>query len=196
MEALKNGLLIIDFGSQFTLLITRRIREHSVYSEIWSGDDSRIPELTLESCKGIIFSGGPASVYESEANASIDHLLALGLPVLGICYGMQLIAERGGKVEKSETGEYGRAKIRIRNSEGMFKNVPHNADVWMSHGDHVVAAPDGFEISARTENGLIAAFSSESRKIWGMQFHPEVSHTKHGSAMLQNFIHLCDAPAT
>ncbi len=195
MEALKNGLLIIDFGSQFTLLITRRVRELNVYSEIWSADDARIQGLDSQSCKGIIFSGGPASVYEAQSNSAVDHLIGLDLPLLGICYGMQLIAERGGTVEKSKTGEYGRSRIRIRESSGMFLNVPNNCDVWMSHGDHVVKAPPGFKVTARTENGLIAAFDCDEKKIWGMQFHPEVSHTKYGSAMLQNFIRLCDAPA-
>ena len=196
MDGLQKGLLILDFGSQFTLLITRRIREHQVYSEVWAADDARVADIDANLCKGIIFSGGPSSVYEQGEDKAITRLLGLGIPILGICYGMQLIATQGGEVEKADAGEYGRAKVRIRNSTGMFQNVPHNSDVWMSHGDHIRCAPPGFKITARTENGTIAAFASDEKRIWGMQFHPEVSHTKFGTTMLKNFIDLCEAPQT
>ncbi len=186
------GIVILDFGSQYTQLIARRIRESNIYSEILPFNAS-IEEIMNHNPKGIIFSGGPASVYEPDAPRPNPEVFELGLPILGICYGLQLITDYfGGKVIKAERHEYGRAELEILNHEDLFKDIPNNIHVWMSHGDRVLELPDGFEPIARTYNAPFAAIRNKENKIWGVQFHPEVSHTYLGKEILKNFaINIC-----
>jgi len=186
------GIVILDFGSQYTQLIARRIREANIYSEILPFNVS-IEEIKKHNPKGIIFSGGPSSVYEPDAPKPDKKVFELGLPILGICYGLQLITDHfGGKVVKAERHEYGRAELEILNHEDLFNNIPNNIHVWMSHGDRVLELPEGFEPIARTYNAPFAAITNKEKKIWGVQFHPEVSHTYLGKEILKNFaIKIC-----
>lgn len=186
------GIVILDFGSQYTQLIARRIREANIYSEILPFNVS-IEEIKKHNPKGIIFSGGPSSVYEPDAPKPDKKVFELGLPILGICYGLQLITDHfGGKVVKAERHEYGRAELEILNHEDLFNNIPNNIHVWMSHGDRVLELPGGFEPIARTYNAPFAAITNKEKKIWGVQFHPEVSHTYLGKEILKNFaIKIC-----
>ena len=181
------GIVILDFGSQYTQLIARRIRESNIFSEILPYNAS-IEEIKKHNPKGIIFSGGPASVYEPNAPRPDERVFDLGLPILGICYGLQLITDHfGGKVDKAERHEYGRAELEILNHEDLFKDIPNHIHVWMSHGDRVLKLPEGFEPIARTYNAPFAAIRNKEKKIWGVQFHPEVSHTFMGKEILRNF---------
>lgn len=186
------GVVILDFGSQYTQLIARRIREANIYSEILPFNAS-IEEIKKHNPKGIIFSGGPASVYEPNAPRPDERVFELGLPILGICYGLQLITDHfGGKVVKAERHEYGRAELEILNHEDLFNDIPNNIHVWMSHGDRVLELPEGFEPIARTYNAPFAAIRNKEKRIWGVQFHPEVSHTYLGKEILKNFaIKIC-----
>jgi len=186
------GIVILDFGSQYTQLIARRIRESHVYSEILPYNAS-IEEIKKHNPKGIIFSGGPASVYEKDAPRPDPEVFNLGLPILGICYGLQLIVDHfGGKVVKAEKHEYGRAELEILNHEDLFYNIPNYIHVWMSHADRVEVLPEGFETIARTFNAPYAAIRNREKKIWGVQFHPEVSHTYLGKEILENFaVRIC-----
>ena len=187
------GIVILDFGSQYTQLIARRIREANIYSEILPYNAS-IEEIKQHNPKGIIFSGGPASVYASDAPRPDEKVFKLGLPILGICYGLQLITDHfGGKVVKAERHEYGRAELEILNHEDLFKDIPEHIHVWMSHGDRVLELPDGFEPIARTYNAPFAGIRNKEKKIWGVQFHPEVSHTYLGKDILKNFaVNICN----
>ncbi|MBW2055861.1 MAG: glutamine-hydrolyzing GMP synthase [Deltaproteobacteria bacterium] len=186
-------ILILDFGSQYTQLIARRIRELKVYCEIRPFDVSRA-EIEAFCPKGIVLSGGPASIYEPEAPRCDPSVLEMGVPILGICYGMQLTAHLlGGRVAASPRREYGQAKVTIDKEVDLFRGIfsegsDREVSVWMSHGDHVEALPEGFEGLAHSENCPIAAFGSTRRRIYGLQFHPEVAHTSHGTAMLRNFL--------
>jgi len=192
-------ILVLDFGSQYTQLIARRIREQKVYSEIlpYNASVDRIKEFAP---KGIILSGGPSSVYDRKAPLPDKAVFELGLPVLGICYGMQLMSHTlGGKVAKSVKREYGRAELKIdddsdllkgvgkkfviRNSKFEIRNV-----VWMSHGDRIVKQPGGFTPIAHTDNSPVAAMADKSRKFYALQFHPEVAHTDNGTKILKNFV--------
>ncbi len=186
------GIIILDFGSQYTQLIARRIREIHVFSEILPYNAS-VEEIMKHNPKGIIFSGGPASVYEPDAPKPDERVFDLGLPILGICYGLQLITHHfGGEVVKAEKHEYGRAELEILNHEDLFKNIPNEIHVWMSHGDRVTRLPEGFEPIARTYNAPFAAIRNKEKKIWGVQFHPEVSHTYMGKDILKNFaVEIC-----
>jgi GMP synthase (glutamine-hydrolysing) len=190
-------VLILDFGSQYTQLIARRVREVSVYCEIHSYD---ISEKAIEEFDpiAVILSGGPESVTLSEDIKAPDIVFNLGIPVLGICYGMQTMAvQLGGKVEASELREFGYAKVRARGHSQLLKDIQDETnaeghgllDVWMSHGDHVIEMPSGFKVIASTDNAPIAGMADESRKFYGLQFHPEVTHTKQGAEILQRFIH-------
>lgn len=188
-------ILILDFGSQYTQLIARKIRELNVYSEIKPYDfpAEKIREL---SPVGIIFSGGPMSIYDEDSPSINDEIFSLGIPILGICYGLQLIAKFfAGKVEPAENREYGKAKLEIPEKENvLFSGVKDNSVVWMSHGDYVTALPEGFTVTARTENSPVAAISDVKRKIFGVQFHPEVAHSEEGGKILKNFVvGVCDA---
>ena len=182
-------VLILDFGSQFTQLIARRIREEGVYCEVHP--PTRSPSWIREyDPAAIVLSGGPASVYEEEVPQGQPEILELGVPILGICYGMQLVADMaGGGVEGAERREYGRAELRVRSADRLFHGFSDDepTQVWMSHGDSLTVLPPGFEVSATTENS-IAAIGSEERRIWGVQFHPEVAHTTRGGEMLRNFL--------
>ena len=182
-------ILILDFGSQSTQLIGRRVRQLGVYSEIVPGD---IPfdSADLEGARGIILSGSPASVYEPDAPTVDSRFYGLGLPLLGICYGLHRMAtDHGGRVAPLGHKEYGRARVEVLADDPLFARVPGRSFVsWMSHGDTVAAAPPGFGLVARSEGGLPAAFADASRKMWGVQFHPEASHCEHGMEVLEAFV--------
>ncbi len=181
-------IAILDFGSQYTQLIARRVRELGVYSEIYP-PFKEPEELPLDKIKGFIFSGGPSSVHSPNAPFCSPKFLELGKPILGICYGMQLIYKMlGGKVEKSQKREYGYAELEVLDHSDLFKGLPSRFQVWMSHSDRILEMPEGFKAIARTQNSPIAAFKCEQKKIWGLQFHPEVVHTAHGKEILANFV--------
>ncbi|MFQ5823143.1 MAG: glutamine-hydrolyzing GMP synthase [bacterium] len=186
-------ILILDFGSQYTQLITRRVRELGVYSEI---KPFNFPYKEIEKIKpkGIIFSGGPASVYDSFAPMPDVELFDLQIPILGICYGLQLIIHfKGGRVAEATKREYGFAELKIENPNGLFKSISQNSQVWMSHGDSVTKLPDGFETIAHTSYSPFAAVAQKTNKIYGLQFHPEVAHTIEGKQILKNFLfEICD----
>ncbi|QTL99200.1 glutamine-hydrolyzing GMP synthase [Iocasia frigidifontis] len=181
-------ILILDFGGQYSQLIARRVREAKVYSTIlpYDVDIAKIKELNPE---GIIFSGGPKSVTLEDAPKIDKEIFELGIPILGICYGMQLMAKllAGGVVEKAEYGEYGKARLNIIDNQGIYEDI-EDSQVWMSHGDHVKEVPDGFVIAARTEVTPVAAMSNYEKGLYGVQFHPEVVHTIYGKEILHNFL--------
>jgi len=182
-------LLILDFGSQYTQLIARKVRELSVYSEIQPFNYPLEKIKNDHSIKAIILSGGPASVYAKNAPRPDVAIFDLGLPVLGICYGLQLIAYLlGGEVNKAACREYGRADLFFDPDEPFFAGISSPTQVWMSHGDHLTVLPEGFEIIGKTDNSPIAAVAHRERKIYGLQFHPEVYHTTHGRKILSNFL--------
>lgn len=190
-------VLILDFGSQYTQLIARRVRESNVYCEILPFNTPK-EEILAREPKGIILSGGPASVYDADApKLSYDLLEVFRCPVLGICYGLQVIAsELGGEVLPSANREYGYARLLVTDQNSpLFKGLPAEMDVWMSHGDHVISVPEGVHVTARTADAL-NAFEGLSGRIFGVQFHPEVAHTPFGKEILQNFIlRVCEAKA-
>ncbi|MEJ6950768.1 glutamine-hydrolyzing GMP synthase [Natronospora cellulosivora (SeqCode)] len=181
-------ILVLDFGGQYSQLIARRVRDAKVYSSIlpYNVDIEKIKELQPS---GIIFSGGPKSVTVENAPKIDPEIYELGIPILGICYGMQLMASMlsNGLVEKAEYGEYGKAKLDILDNEGIFDEI-EDSQVWMSHGDHVQHVPEGFTISARTESTPVAAMSNHYKGFYGVQFHPEVNHTIQGNNILRNFL--------
>jgi GMP synthase (glutamine-hydrolysing) len=181
-------VLILDFGSQTAQLIARRVREAGVFSLLVSPSISAA-EIRRIAPKGVIFSGGPASVFEKGAPTCDPAIFELGLPVLGICYGMQLMSHLlGGRVESANHREFGRAKIDVREQGDLFAGVDANATVWMSHGDQVTRVPAGFEVIASTGTCPFAAVRDRSRRFYGVQFHPEVTHTPQGGDMLANFL--------
>ncbi|HIE12614.1 MAG TPA: glutamine-hydrolyzing GMP synthase [Desulfotomaculum sp.] len=193
----KELILLLDFGGQYTQLIARRVRECRVYCEI-------IPYYTplerISSRKpcGIILSGGPSSVYEENAPALPLAVFEMGVPVLGICYGMQLMGHLlGGRVVRASHREYGRARIGITGSEGLFKGLAGKTWCWMSHGDRVEAVPPGFVVSASTDSAPIAAMEDNTRRLYAVQFHPEVVHTPEGRRMIENFLYgICGCGGT
>lgn len=189
---MQNGIIILDFGSQYNQLIARRIRELGVYSEVVPFNTS-VQEILEKKPVGIILSGGPSSVNAENAHLVEKSLFQAGIPVLGICYGMQLTTHiLGGKVKKGEKGEYGKAELEISKTSKLFNGIPEKSVVWMSHFDEVETVPDGFEINAKTD--VISAISNEEKSIYCVQFHPEVSHTEYGSKMIENFVfHICNA---
>ena len=189
---MKDSILILDFGSQYTQLIARRIRELKVYSEIRPYYISP-QEVQAFQPKGIILSGGPSSVHQPQAPLCDRKILELGIPVLGICYGMQLMTHLlHGKVEKAAKREYGRAYLEILDQQDLFKDLPQHIEVWMSHGDRILELPPGFQALARTENSPLAAMANREKKLYGLQFHPEVVHTPRGKEILANFaFHIC-----
>ena len=183
-----NTILVIDFGSQYTQLIARRIREQKVKSIIYSFDSSinKIKELNPI---GIILSGGPTSVYDDNSPQVNAELFKLNIPILGICYGMQLIAQYyNGKVEPAENREYGKAKLEILGVSSIFKDVDNNSTVWMSHGDYITKIPQNFVVQGKSENSPVCAISNPDLNIYGLQFHPEVAHTEFGKIVLRNFL--------
>jgi GMP synthase (glutamine-hydrolysing) len=187
-------VLILDFGSQYTQLIARRVRENRVYCEIHPPDLDP-GEIERRRPIGLILSGGPQSVYEAGAARADKRIFELDVPVLGICYGMQLMAHQlGGTVEGSQHREYGRAEIEISAPGVLFEGCGSRETVWMSHGDRVAALPLGFSPCASTANAPVVAFEDASRRFYGIQFHPEVSHTVSGDQVLQNFLYgVCGA---
>lgn len=185
----KEWIAILDFGSQYTQLITRRIREAKVYSEIFPYSVD-LEKIRQDSPKGVILSGGPASVYEVQAPVCDKKIFELGIPILGICYGAQLIAQfSGGKVVKTSQAEYGRVNIILDNQEDIFYGFPKETDCWMSHQDLVEALPLNFKAIARSENTKVAAMVNREKKIYGIQFHPEVTHTPLGKKIFENFLY-------
>ncbi len=194
-------ILILDFGSQYTQLIARRVRECGVYSEIhsWDVDDAFVRDF---SPKGVILSGGPESVISETPPRAPDAVFELGVPVLGICYGMQtMAAQLGGVVENSTHREFGHAMVRARGHTDLLRDIEDHVtpegygmlDVWMSHGDRVITMPDGFKLMASTDNAPIAGMADEERRYYGVQFHPEVTHTRQGHRILERFVRdICD----
>ncbi len=187
---MREQIIILDFGSQYTQVIARRIRECSVYCEILPFS-TPIEELKALKPNGIILSGGPSSVYAPKAPLPQAGLFELGIPVLGICYGLQLVGQfMGGKVEAGVKREYGKGTLTIKDSKcPLFLNLPESLQVWNSHGDKMTAMPKGFKTVAITENSNFAAIENRSKKIFGLQFHPEVAHTPLGSKIISNFVH-------
>src|SRR5216117_2887105 len=185
-------VVILDFGSQYTQVIARRIRECQVYSEIVRFD-TPAAEIAALKPNGIILSGGPASVYDKGAPRIDTEIFSLNIPVLGICYGLMLMAHHlGGQVVFTGRREYGPGMLRIRNGSGLFEGLGNQLDVWNSHGDEVTALPEGFRVVGSTEGCDFAAVEDRQRKIYGLQFHPEVAHTPRGREILQNFVyHVC-----
>ncbi len=189
-------ILILDFGSQYTQLIARRIREIGVYCEIFSYECCE-EDIQLFAPRGIILSGGPATVTEEETPRVSNGIFSLGIPVLGICYGMQTMAEQlGGHVESAVNREFGYATVRARGHSSLLRNIEDHTseegygllDVWMSHGDKVQSMPSGFKLIASTESAPIAGIADETRKFFGLQFHPEVTHTQQGKRILERFV--------
>ncbi|MCB5238974.1 glutamine-hydrolyzing GMP synthase [Niallia alba] len=181
-------IVVLDFGSQYNQLITRRIREFGVYSELHPHTITA-EEIKALNPAGIIFSGGPNSVYDENAFGCDEKIFDLGLPIFGICYGMQLMTQHFvGKVEKAKHREYGKAAINIENSSKLFADLPTEQIVWMSHGDLVVEAPAGFTIDATSASCPIASMSNEEKGLYAVQFHPEVRHSVYGNELLKNFV--------
>ena len=181
-------VLIFDFGGQYTQLIARRVRECHVYSEVVPWNIS-LEEVRNQRPVGIILSGGPSTVHDEKAPMIDPALYSLGIPVLGICYGMQLTAHLlGGKVERAKEREYGRIVVRMKESSALLAGMKSASFCWMSHTWQVAACPEGFEPAARTDNCPIAAMADESRRIYGVQFHPEVTHSEEGRLLLHNFL--------
>ncbi len=186
----RKAVVILDFGSQYTQLIARRIRELSVYCEILPCT-APLSALVEKEPAAIVLSGGPSSVYDEGAPTMDPKVLELGVPVLGICYGMQLVAHvGGGRVERADHREYGPAKVKVERAEGIFSRLTTGAelDVWMSHGDRIEALPPGFERVAESANSPFCAAQNRDKRIFGLQFHPEVAHTKQGRQILEAFL--------
>lgn len=197
-EELQRQLIaILDFGSQYSELIARRIRETQVYSEVISYRTTA-EQLAQLAPKGIILSGGPNSVYDENAPQCDPAIWNLGIPILGVCYGMQLMVQQlGGTVERATAGEYGKAALFIDDPTDLLTNVEQETIMWMSHGDSVTALPPGFRVLAHTHNTPMAAIAHPERKLYGVQFHPEVVHSVGGIALIRNFVyHICDCEPT
>jgi len=200
----QHRILILDFGSQYTQLIARRVREAGVYCEIhpWDMDDAAIRDFAP---RGVILSGGPESVTAEETPRAPEAVFGLGVPVLGICYGMQTMAHQlGGRVETSSHHEYGYAQVRARGHSRLLKDIEDHTtpegygllDVWMSHGDRVIEMPPGFRVIAETDNAPLAGMADDERGYYGVQFHPEVTHTRQGARILSRFVHdICGCEA-
>ncbi len=188
-------IIVLDFGSQYNQLIVRRIREFSVYSELYPYDTPATTIAAMANVRGIILSGGPRSVYDADAFRGDSALFGLGIPILGICYGMQWITDHfGGTVRKSDQKEYGKKAIDIIHPCPLTTKLPVRQNVWMSHGDHVAAVPEGFQTTAISETGIPAIIVDSKRRIFGVQFHPEVRHTEFGTDLLKNFVFsICQA---
>jgi GMP synthase (glutamine-hydrolysing) len=186
-------IVILDFGSQYTQLIARRIREFNVFSVVLPCT-APLTQIKALNPKGIILSGGPCSVYDTDAPAADKAVLDMGAPILGICYGLQFIVHNlGGKVVSAAAREYGHAEVTVVAETPLFHGLPGEMNVWMSHGDEAETLPDGFSLTAKTANA-VAGIANEARKIWAVQFHPEVAHTRQGMELLKNFcLDICGA---
>jgi GMP synthase (glutamine-hydrolysing) len=188
------SIVILDFGAQYTQLIARRIREQNVFSVVLPCT-APLEEIRAQNPIGIILSGGPCSVYDADAPPADPAILELGLPTLGICYGLQFIAHHlGGKIRSADKREYGHAEVSVVDAgNALFADLPANLSVWMSHGDEAIELPPGFHLTAKTSNA-VAGIANPERRIWAVQFHPEVHHTKQGTALLRNFLfYICKA---
>ena len=184
----KDLILIVDFGSQYTQLIARRVREMNVYSEIHPHNISYQEVLKLKP-KGIILSGGPMSVYDDFAPRIDPQIFNIKVPFLGVCYGLQLICEHfGGKVEPAESREYGKSILRITDDSDILSGIEDASVVWMSHGDYLTELPPGFKIVGESDHSPICAISNQSKRFYGLQFHPEVAHTEEGEKIIKNFL--------
>jgi len=195
---MSDTILILDFGSQFTQLIARKVREAGVYSEICSCAIS-LAAIQEYQPKGIILSGGPESIYKKGAPTIAKELLEVGVPILGICYGMHALAQCfSATISAASRHEYGDTTIRIECTSPLFAGIKNKAgnnpllSVWMSHGDQILRLPNGFNIIAASDNCLIAGFENVEKKIYAVQFHPEVSHTEQGITIIHNFINICN----
>ncbi len=187
----KGPVLVVDFGAQYAQLIARRVREANVYSELVP-HSMPVDEMLAKDPQAIILSGGPASVYEPGAPDIDPKIFEAGVPVLGICYGFQVMAhELGGDVDKAALGEYGKTSATIDDAEGLLANSPSEQNTWMSHGVAVKRAPEGFTVLAHTEGAPVAAMQDASRKLYGVQWHPEVKHTPLGQELISTFLHEC-----
>jgi GMP synthase (glutamine-hydrolysing) len=190
------SIVILDFGAQYTQLIARRIREQNVFSAVLPCTAS-LEEIQAYKPIGIVLSGGPCSVYDADAPPADPKVLDLGLPVLGICYGLQFITHHlGGKVRAADKREYGHADVQIVDEKNaLFDGLPSDLTVWMSHGDEALELPPGFHLTAKTANA-VAGIANPEKRIWAVQFHPEVHHTRQGTALLRNFLfRICNAKA-
>ena len=180
--------MILDFGSQYTKLIARRVREESIYSEIFP-HSVKLNQIKKIKPAALILSGGPSSVFSDNALKIDPEILKQNIPILGICYGLQLLAYTyDGMVEEKKSGEYGLSKLSIDNSHKIFSNVPNEINTWMSHMDQVTKVPPNWNVIARSSNDIIAAVSNEESSRVGLQFHPEVIHTQYGKEILRNFL--------
>jgi GMP synthase (glutamine-hydrolysing) len=187
------SIVILDFGSQYTQLIARKLREGHIYCEIVPYFTS-LDDIKALNPEGIILSGGPASVYEEDAFFIDKEIFSINIPILGICYGMQLITHiLGGEVQRANSHEYGNAKLEILKNNILLKDIPNNSIVWMSHSDKVTKVPQGFDTLASSENSPFAIIGNDEKKIYAMQFHPEVAHSQYGADILKNFaINICN----
>ena len=185
-------ILILDFGSQYTQLIARRVREAGVYSEIYAGDIDH-QSISDFNPTGIILSGGPESAFSDDSPKAAAEIFSMGVPILGICYGMQTMTEQlGGHVQSSSHREFGYAEVSIKTSNRLFKGIEVSQDclqVWMSHGDRVETLPEGFEIIGKSDSSPMAAMANDEKLFFGLQFHPEVTHTNKGQIIIENFVH-------
>ncbi|MFC1490652.1 glutamine-hydrolyzing GMP synthase, partial [Candidatus Latescibacterota bacterium] len=185
----ENKITVLDFGGQYAHLIAKRVRHLGYYADIMH------PDVTLEALGrpgGIILSGGPSSVYSESAPPFNNDILDAGIPVLGLCYGMQLIANiLGGEVKRLDRQEYGRADLSVQGESKLFNKLKENEQVWMSHGDSVASPPKGFEVIGRTSDCPVAAIGNAASNVYGLQFHPEVTDTPSGDTILKNFIAIC-----
>lgn len=190
-------IVILDFGSQYSELIARRIRETEVYSEVLSYRTT-VEEISQLNPQGIILSGGPNSVYDSRAPQCEPEIFHLGIPILGVCYGMQLMVQQlGGQVERAKKREYGKASLHIDDPTNLLTNVEEDTTMWMSHSDSCTQLPEGFEILAHTDNTPCAVIADHQKKLFGVQFHPEVVHSVGGIALIRNFVyHICQCEPT
>lgn len=188
-ETAQRPVLVVDFGAQYAQLIARRVREAGVYSEIVPHTVTA-EEIRAKNPVGIVLSGGPSSVYE-EGSPDLDAgILGLGIPTLGICYGFQVMAQQlGGEVARTGNREYGSTHVRVADAGVLLGGLPADETAWMSHGDSVVRAPEGFDVLASSDATPVAAFADDDRKLYGVQWHPEVKHSAHGQAVLENFLH-------
>src|SRR5437868_808376 len=190
------SIVVLDFGAQYSQLIARRIREQNVFSVVLPFNAS-LEEIRSYSPVGIVLSGGPSSVYDQDAPHADKTVLQLGVPVLGICYGLQFMVHTlGGKVRPADKREYGHAKVEIQNGSRLFEGLPKVMAVWMSHGDEAVELPVGFHLTGTTASA-VAAIENPARNMWAVQFHPEVHHTPLGTNILRNFaLNICGAKPT
>src|SRR4051794_307960 len=188
-------VLVLDFGGQYSQLIARRVRECGVFSELLP-HTLDVEEIKRRQPKGLILSGGPASVYADGAPKLRNELLELGIPVLGICYGMQaMVLNLGGRVENAEVGEFGRSQLTVNDEGRLLRNLPHEQSCWMSHRDTVYEAPPGFTALASSTESPVAALEDVERGLYGIQFHPEVVHTPYGTEVLRRFLEdICGCP--